>query len=59
MGRHEPCGMSLDVSSRSPGVTGRIQDVSFDVANLVVSCWMSPAGLEPSPAESRRYHWML
>ena len=52
------CGMSLDISSRSPGVSSRIQEVSLDVANLMVCLWMSPAGLQVSPAESRRYHWM-
>ena len=45
IGCHEPCGMCLDVSSRSPGVTSSIQEVSLHVANLVVCCWMSPAGL--------------
>ena len=51
--------MSCEGSSESPGVSSRIQDVSLDVANLVVCLWMSPAGLQVSLAESRRYHWML
>ena len=58
IGCHEPHGMSLDVSSRSPGSSSRIQEVSLDVANLVVCLWRSPTGLQVSPAESRRYHWM-
>ena len=51
--------MSCDGSSESPGVSSRIQQVSLDVANLVVCLWRSPAGLHVSPADSRRYHWML
>ena len=58
IGCREPRGMSLEVSSRSPGVSSRIQEVSLDVANLMVRRWMSPAGLQVSPAESRRDHWM-
>ena len=54
----EPRGTSLDVSSRSPGISSRIQEVSLDVVNLVVCLWRSPAGLQVSPAESRRDHWM-
>ena len=50
--------MPCEGSSESPGVSSRIQEVSLDVANLVVCLWMSPAGLQVSPAESRRYHWM-
>ena len=44
-----PCGMSLDVSSRSRGVSSRIQEASLDVANLMVCRWMSPAGLQWNP----------
>ena len=54
----EPHGTSLDVSSRSPGVSSRIQEGSLDVTNLVVCLWMSPAGLRAAPTESRRYHSM-
>ena len=50
--------MSCEGSSKSPGVSSGIQAVSFDVANLVLGPWVSPAGLQVSPAESRRYHWM-
>ena len=58
IGCREPRGMSLDVSSRSPGVSSRLQEVSLDVVNLVVHLWMSPAGLQVSPVGSRRCHWM-
>ena len=34
----------------SPGVSSRIQEVSLDVANVVVCLWMSPAGLQVPPA---------
>ena len=51
--------MSCKGSSESPGVSSRIQEVSLDVANLMVCLWTSPAGRCVSPAESRRYHWML
>ena len=51
-------GMSLDISSSSRGVSRRIQEVSLEVTNLMVHPWMSPAGLQLPPAESRRYHWM-
>ena len=50
--------MSCKGSSESPGVCRRIQQVSLDVVNLVVCLWMSPAGLQAPPAESRRHHWM-
>ena len=50
--------MSCASSSKSPGVSNGIQEISLDVVNLVVCLWMSPAGLQVSPAESKRYHWM-
>ena len=58
IGCHEPRGMSLEVSSRSPGFASRIQEGPLHVANLMVCLWMSLACLPVSPAESRRYHWM-
>ena len=54
----EACGMSLDISSRSPGVSSRIQEVSLDVANMGMCLAKAPVSLQVSPAESRRYHWM-
>ena len=54
IGCHKPHGMSLDISRRFPGVSSRIQEVSLAVTNLVVCVWMSPAGLQASPAECRR-----
>ena len=50
--------MSCEGSSKSPGVSSGIQEVSLDVVNLVVCHWMCAGGLQVSPAESRRYHWM-
>ena len=58
IGCHKPHGMFLDVSSGSPGLSSRIQKVSLDVVNVMVGLWISPAGLQVSLAESRRYHWM-
>ena len=59
IGCSECWGMSLDISSRSPGVSSRIQEVSLDVMNHLVCLWMSPASVQASPAESTRYDWML
>ena len=50
--------MCLNVSSRSPGVSSGIQEVSLDVVNLLVCLWRSPACLQVSPPESRMYHCM-
>ena len=58
IGGREPRGMSLDISSRSPGGSSGIQEVSLDVANIDVCLVKAPASLQVSPAESRRYHWM-
>ena len=55
---HKPHGISLDVSSRSPGVSSRIQDISLDVANIDICLAKAPVSLQVSPAESRRDHWM-
>ena len=44
---------------RSPGVSSGIQEVSLDVANVDICLAKAPASLQVSPAESRRYHWML
>ena len=46
--------MCCEGSSDSPGVSSGIQEVSFDVANLVVCLWTSPAGLQVSPGVSSR-----
>ena len=59
IGCHEPCGMSLDVSSRSPGVSRHIHEVSSHVVNVDICLAKAPASLQVSPAESRRYHWRL
>ena len=58
IGCRKPHGISLDVSSRSPGVSSRIQEVSLDVANVDICLAKAPASLQVSPAESRRDHWM-
>ena len=58
IGGHERHGMSLDISSRSPRGSSRIQEVSLDVANIDVRLVKAPARLQVSPVESRRYHWM-
>ena len=42
IGCGEPGGMSLELSSRSPGISSRIQEESLDVANLVECLWTSP-----------------
>ena len=51
--------LSLDISSRSPGVSSGFQAVSLDVVNIDGCLAKGPASLQVSPAESRRYHWML
>ena len=36
MGCSEPCGTSLDISSRAPGVSSAIWEAALDAANLHV-----------------------
>ena len=50
--------MSLDISSRSRGVSSRIQGVSLDVVNIDICLAKAPVSLQVSLAESMRYHWM-
>ena len=56
MGCSEHRHLSCAGSSQSPGVSNRLPEISLDVVNLMVCLWTSPAGLQVSPADSRRYH---
>ena len=54
----EHCGRSLDISSRSPGLSSGILEVSFDVVNINVCRAKAAASLQVSAVESQRYQSM-